>query len=241
MQPNQTVPQVLADLSLRHRTAPRMACRGTGRAGLRTGPPTWRTGSGIRNRQQLRMRRTAACRLILWPTETYRGLVLWSWLLRAWDGEGELRVLGRPLWLGDLQHPWAPSCRLPWDRVGSTDTRGNQGAEHAQAGQSSGEGGARVGVWRARVWRTRVHGARGPLLTHHAQHGPGASRQRERVSSSLQQAYLRNRESSEEHLFLVESWFVFTTRAAEQLRGEAGRGEAGPALRTRCGPGDAER
>ena len=34
------------------------------------GPPTWRTGSGIRNLQQPRVRLTAASRLILWPTET---------------------------------------------------------------------------------------------------------------------------------------------------------------------------
>lgn len=34
------------------------------------GPPTWRTGSGLRNLQQLRVRRTADSRLILWPTET---------------------------------------------------------------------------------------------------------------------------------------------------------------------------
>lgn len=61
----------------RGQTCPRIATLhpgrpavGTGQAGLRAGPPTWRTGSGIRNLQQLRTRRTAASRLILWPTET---------------------------------------------------------------------------------------------------------------------------------------------------------------------------
>lgn len=85
-------------------------------------------------------------------------------------------------------------------------------------GRMAGRGGASAGVWCTRLGTRESTVLAGTPLTHHAQDGPGASRQRERVSSSLQQAYLGNRKSSEKHLFLVEDLFVFTTRAA------AGRG-----------------
>lgn len=50
-----------------------------------TTQPTWRTGSGLLNLQQRSVRRTAASRLMRWPTDTYRGLVLRSCVLRACD------------------------------------------------------------------------------------------------------------------------------------------------------------
>lgn len=99
-------------------------------------------------------------------------------------------------------------------------------------GQMAGRGGASAGVWCTRLGTRESTVLAGTPLTHHAQDGPGASRQRERVSSSLQQAYLGNRKSSEKllgggpiRLYNTSSCWArharFRARAAAQVRPSA--------------------
>lgn len=108
--------------------------------------PTWRTGSGTRNLQQLRVRRTAEARLTQWPTETYRGLVLRSWLLSAWAGTAVRR--------GRAQAPWGHLLPLVpetgWDNRGRAPVQSGAGGKGGPGTPPTGRvggGGSTAGAW----------------------------------------------------------------------------------------------